>query len=90
MRSVLSFSFVLHRTPLEVPSSGSFRPPIRAKRKDSLSEHSMICAACASVDNLGIMSYAYVDELNLGLTDTKMGTSVPICQSDVQPKITTK
>ena len=39
----------------------------------------MICAACASVDNLGIMSYAYVDELDLGLTDTKMGTSVPIC-----------
>ena len=38
----------------------------------------MIRAACASVNNLGILSQAYMVELGLGLTDAKMCTSVPI------------
>ncbi len=38
----------------------------------------MIRAACASVNNLGILSQAYMVELGLGLTDAKMWTSVPI------------
>ena len=60
------------------PSRRSFRPPKSNKRKDSLSEHTMICAACVSVDNLAVTRGAFVD-LGLGLTGAKMWTSVPIC-----------